>query len=418
MSYGFGKFGRTAVCAAALMTLQQVASAATIDSALDVLGSYNLFVSGDVGSSTQAYISDSEGAMVVGGNAYLTSFANASTTQVNGYGLIVGGSLAFTNGSLGGNTYVGGSAALKSVSANALTAGGSLYLDTMAVNGTATAGGSVKSYQVSFGQNVNALGGAKFAYSEVAGNVSAGTAATNGGSIHLNQSVIDGTANVGSQGTFSMKSNTSEAVGGVITSNAALPTSSATAAPLNITSTWSNLTQESTTLGGLAQTAGATVVSQYGGLTLTGTNAKLDVFNITSTQLSGINDFTLNAPTGATVVINVTGSSVSWTNSGYNLNGVTENDVLFNFTNASSILFSGIGVEGSILATGATISGTGHLDGSIVASAIKGNIQLNSDPFTGSVSAVPLPGAMLLFGSSLLGLGVAGARRRAKRRSA
>jgi choice-of-anchor A domain-containing protein len=411
MSAKLGKCAQIALCASALFSLQQLASAATVDSALDVLGSYNLFVSGDIGTSTSAYTSDSQGAMVVGGNAYLTTFANASNSTVNGYGLIVGNTLNFTGGSLGGNTYVGGSATLVQVNTQSITTAGSLSANNLYVAGNTVVGGALSASQVWFNGNVGALGGAQLGYSGVGGNLSAGTAASLGGTVSLNQSVVVGTVNIGSGG--SLTTNGSSSVGGVSTSNAALPSSGATASPLNISATWSNLTQESQSLGSRTQTSGASVVSQYGGLFLNGSNTKLDVFDITSAQLSNINDFTLTAPSGATVIINVSGNSVTWTNSGFALNGVTANDVLFNFTDAKSIILSGIGVDASILAPNATINGGyGQLDGSIVAAAITGHLQLNSNEFTGTVSAVPLPGAGLLFGSALAGFGAFRARRR------
>ncbi len=202
-------------------------------------------------------------------------------------------------------------------------------------------------------------------------------------------------------------------VGSVNTSNAALSTVGTPNSPLNISGTWSNLTQESQSLGTRAATAGTTVVSQNGVLSLTGTNATLDVFDITGSQLSDIKDFTLTAPAGATAVINVTGSSVTFANSGYSLYGISENHVLFNFTDAKSIILSGISLQASILAPNATINGTyGNVDGSVVASALNGNLQLNDNQFAGSVSAVPLPGAALLFGSSLACIGAFCARRR------
>jgi choice-of-anchor A domain-containing protein len=394
-----------------LFAAQQLASAATVDSALDVLGNYNLFVIGDVGTSTSYYSSDSQGAMIVGGSAYLNNFANATNSTVNGYGLIVGNGLSFTNGTLGGSTYVGGSASLQSVNTNDITTAGSLSVNTMIVSGNILAGGTLTASHSSLRANVSALGGAQLADSGVSGNLSVGNAASNGGSVSLSYSVVSGAANIGSGGSLNL--NGTGIVGSVNTSNAALSTVGTPNSPLNISGTWSNLTQESQSLGTRAATAGTTVVSQNGVLSLTGTNATLDVFDITGSQLSDIKDFTLTAPAGATAVINVTGSSVTFANSGYSLYGISENHVLFNFTDAKSIILSGISLQASILAPNATINGTyGNVDGSVVASALNGNLQLNDNQFAGSVSAVPLPGAALLFGSSLACIGAFCARRR------
>jgi choice-of-anchor A domain-containing protein len=431
MSVRSAKLARNVAIAAILITLPRVASAANIDTLAQVLGSYNLFVDGNLGSAASAYTSDSEGALVVGGNAYLTNFGTATQgTSPSGYSLVVGGALSMTGGGLyNGNTYVGQSAALTNVySAGNLTVGSALSLTGGTIKGATDVGGTLTTSNASLLGNVYSQGTYTQTAGTVSGNVVVGSSAL-ASNLSLSNGYISGSANVA--GNVTVKSATiagavayngsasvtSGSVGGLSAGTASVPTATSVAAtvssPLDVAGTWSNLVSQSESLGAKSQTAGATVVSQYGGLTLTGTNATLNVFSITSAELSGLNDFTLNAPSGSTVVVDVTGSSVTLRNQGFHIVGTSSSNVLFNFLDASSIFFSGISFDASILAPDATISGSnGNLTGSIVAAALQGSLQLNSGLFSGNVSPVPLPGALIVFASSIAGLGLFGARRK------
>ncbi len=156
-------------------------------------------------------------------------------------------------------------------------------------------------------------------------------------------------------------------------------------------------------------------------LTMTGTVQGLNVFTLDGSLLQNAREIDISAPTNATVLINVTGNSATFTNGSVKLlggltgtNGAT---VLYNFVSATSVTLSannsGFDPMGSILAPDAGVTGGfGAMDGQLLAGSYLGNTQFNNVVFAGSLpNPVPLPAAVWLFGSGLLGL--FGMRRRA-----
>ena len=89
-------------CAAAKATPMQ-----TLDS---ILTTYNVYLSGNMGSAANPYTSDSQGPRAVGGNAFLRSFSTASSTANGVAALTVGGNLTEQSGTINGNAFVGGTA--------------------------------------------------------------------------------------------------------------------------------------------------------------------------------------------------------------------------------------------------------------------------------------------------------------------
>ncbi len=123
-----------------------------------------------------------------------------------------------------------------------------------------------------------------------------------------------------------------------------------------------------------ARAANGTFVNQWGGLTLTGTNSTLNVFNLTTSDLSNLWGITIKAPAGSSVLVNVSGTGpVSLQYMGFNLVGTDASHVVFNFTQATNITLSGIGFQGSILAPYANVEfNNGNLTGTLVANNLCG----------------------------------------------
>jgi choice-of-anchor A domain-containing protein len=164
--------------------------------------------------------------------------------------------------------------------------------------------------------------------------------------------------------------------------------------PIDFTSAFATLQANSGTLAGLS--ASGTTTVQYGGITLNGTNATLNVFAVTGSDLASANNVTINVPNGSAVVVNVNGTTGRMANFGFTLNGATRAKTLYNFYQATTLELTGIGVEGSVLAPFATISfPNGVVHGTLVGQAVSGNGQFNHEPYTACppIAGGPIPTA-------------------------
>jgi len=341
---------------------------------------YNTYVSGDMGTASSAYVSDSQGAIAAGGNAYLQNFGASTNETANGVGVAVGGNLTMTNGS---------------------------------INGTADVGGNLSATSTGL-SNVNVGGSMNYVYGQVNGSVNVD------GSASFTGAGVNGTVAVGGASSFV---------------NAAQPTvAAATAyvAPVNFAAVTANAAAVSTTLSGMAATAGDSFgKNAQGAYVFNSTVAGDNVFDVTAAQMAAMsgNQVLFNSTVaGATDIINVTGSSnVAMPGNlsfGYT-GGMTDNNVLLNMGTASTVtLASNVSYDLSILAPDATVVTTGgNVTGSLIAANLVGVAQLNlsnsGGGFTGALPAVATsptlspastvsPAPMLPLGSSPLGLMVLG----------
>ncbi len=148
----FGKlksWGLAAFCVCAAFVSQNSPARAGL---LGVAGGYNEFVLGD---STRTNV-DAQGAVAVGGNAMFTNFSTGSgftnaslppglTTLGNGgsTGLVVGGNLTNTSGTMTGNAYVGGLANISNPTVQgSLNVVGNVTLGNGSVQGGVIYGGT------------------------------------------------------------------------------------------------------------------------------------------------------------------------------------------------------------------------------------------------------------------------------------
>ncbi|MBC7807679.1 MAG: choice-of-anchor A family protein, partial [Akkermansiaceae bacterium] len=170
------------------------------------------------------------------------------------------------------------------------------------------------------------------------------------------------------------------------------------ALPFSFAQTESNVRNLSTRLKGLATTG--TTVAQYGGITLTGAAAGLNVFDVSAASLNNCNSFTVNVPSGATVLINVTGSgSPSLQNFGITLNGTGAGKVLWHFPDATNVGFGtsgGIEVKGSVLAPNAAVNfGNGQIAGTLISKSLVATGLFKHVPFTGNLDGAPAATTLL-----------------------
>jgi choice-of-anchor A domain-containing protein/RHS repeat-associated protein len=163
-----------------------------------------------------------------------------------------------------------------------------------------------------------------------------------------------------------------------------------TTLPLDFAAEKSRLEALSTSLATLA--ANGTYVSQWGGLTLTGkAGATLQVFDLPGQLVLDAHTFDVRSiPAGATVLINVRGTTTGLTDMSLESLAALRRRVLFNFPEATTLKLAGISVEGSVLAPRAAIDNPqGVIKGQLIAKSWNGMMQLNHEPFEGCVQAAP-----------------------------
>lgn len=153
--------------------------------------------------------------------------------------------------------------------------------------------------------------------------------------------------------------------------------------------------------------------------TLTGTDAKLNVFTLDSAQATAWADTTYHqiiAPVGSTFIINFTDADVSMSRN-MTLVGVDNQHVLFNFDGTTSLNLYSMDVKGSILAPDADLTAdSSTIEGQAVI-GLEGSFSLTTflnDSFEGSacippITAIPTPAALP---TGLALLGAMGMRRR------
>ncbi|HVW10680.1 MAG TPA: choice-of-anchor A family protein [Bryobacteraceae bacterium] len=249
-----------------------------------------------------------------------------------------------------------------------------------------------------------------------------------GGSLTLAGGQVNGNAWVGGAtsstlyGTFTVDGNLhyGSAPSGNVNVYGTSTALNGSSLPIDFVSAATSLTQLSNALTGMA--ANGTVTGNSSNYTLTASNCTVCVFDVTGGSLNSI---TINAPSGATVVVDVSGTSDSFSNGQINYTGgASAANTIFNFGAATSLSTSSMGFYGSILAPLATFTGTnGQIDGELIAKAVSGETAEfeSGDIFRGALStttgnsnlATPEPATWLLLFTSITGLAFF-QRRRAK----
>jgi choice-of-anchor A domain-containing protein/uncharacterized repeat protein (TIGR01451 family) len=125
---------------------------------------------------------------------------------------------------------------------------------------------------------------------------------------------------------------------------------------------------------------------QYGMITLTGTDSKINRFNVKGSDLSNCNTLTVNVPANSVVLLNISGDNITW-KGGFNVQGATSSNVLLNFFQATNLQISGINVLGSVLAPLCTLNfPAGVISGQCIVLNCNGAGQFNNVHFTGTVT--------------------------------
>jgi len=243
------------------------------------------------------------------------------------------------------------------------------------IDGALAAGGSVNLSSFDVGNNLTSS-----QISSIGGNVLVA-----GGNVTLTNGQVNH-GNVVYGGTYSGSSAT--ILNGTVSKGT----------PINFSATGASLQSLSANLSTLTPIE---TVTTGGAITLNGTGS-LEVFDVSGLALSSASSFTINASTGATVVVNVNGLNDSLGNLGFTYTGTNQQDVLFNFYQATSLTTGSI--DGSILAPQAAFTfPEGSVQGNVVVASFSGDGEVENYPFQGNLpSSVPEPSPFL---GSLMAVG-------------
>lgn len=147
----------------------------------------------------------------------------------------------------------------------------------------------------------------------------------------------------------------------------------------------------------------------FGTLTLSGTNSGLNVFTLPPTGYGvTITNLVLQIPVGATALVNVQGTNVSYNYAGFDTSfGATPaSRILWNLPNATTAATAGTALLGTVLAPRALVDlQNGSLTGQVIAESIVGSsLALRYAQYGGVLPppAVPEPSTFVLGGTALL----------------
>lgn len=147
---------------------------------------------------------------------------------------------------------------------------------------------------------------------------------------------------------------------------------------------------------------------------LRGTDANLNVFSISASVLADTNHpIDIEAPSGSTVIVNVSGASATLGTGIYH-NGVqvagdnaANSAILFNFANALTVTVNGQ-LSASVLAPYALLTGGAQMAGTFIAAQIGQTGEVHNVEFTGhiptTVTPTPEPSTLALLGTGVLSL--------------
>ncbi|MHC1739351.1 MAG: choice-of-anchor A family protein [Ignavibacteriaceae bacterium] len=141
----------------------------------------------------------------------------------------------------------------------------------------------------------------------------------------------------------------------------------------------------STQLGTLPQT-NAYMHDAWHQLELIGTDEHLNVFYVPASVVSDVNSFTIDAPAGSTVLVNITGNPVTMFG-GFDVLHTNIKNVILNFIDATDIHVSGINIQATVLAPKAHLDfPVGLITGQVIVKSMTGAGQLNLSPFEGTLT--------------------------------
>jgi choice-of-anchor A domain-containing protein len=127
---------------------------------------------------------------------------------------------------------------------------------------------------------------------------------------------------------------------------------------------------------------GSTRREVWGGVMMRGTHPSLNVFDVNASAFSGAVLWSIEAPAGSLVVVNIRGNPPTFNGYGIQYSGgINSRGVLFHFVDATSISAHGFGFSGTVLAPHARVSFfDGAWEGGIYALSLTGNAEGHIKP--------------------------------------
>lgn len=165
--------------------------------------------------------------------------------------------------------------------------------------------------------------------------------------------------------------------------------STAPTSPIDFLAAKTQLTSLSDNLSFTASTGSVSYSDGTNG-NLSGTGGSVEYFSLSGADLSSITNWSFsNVVSGATLIINVSGSTVNLTGG---WSGFGAYNVLFNFYDATALNLNNISFSASILAVDATLSGaSGNVTGTVVANGWNNSLTLGNNQFSSIVVTTPVP---------------------------
>lgn len=246
-----------------------------------------------------------------------------------------------------------------------------------------------------------------------------------GGNLTWDNPTINGRLNVNGNATFTSGGSINGPVNvfGTYTAPNYFPAktlpSTITAMPFDFDEVQNYLLSQSAALSVIAPNGTTSIYYNQVHLTTPNPASTFVSFNVTGAQMAAAAGAGLyiDAPAGATVVVNVSGTSTSMQSMGIALSGgVDKNHILYNFYQANDLTLNSIGVLGTILAPKANVNfAGGNIDGTMIAKNLSGVGESHWYQFQGQLPPlvpIPEPSTVALAGLGALGLAFAGWRKR------
>ncbi|WP_224243569.1 choice-of-anchor A family protein [Hyalangium gracile] len=151
--------------------------------------------------------------------------------------------------------------------------------------------------------------------------------------------------------------------------------------PIDFAARGAQLKQMSAQLAALPVN-GTTRREGWGGIFVRGTDASANVVDVAASAFTGAKYFSIEAPAGSLMVVNIRGASATFTGFGIAFSGgIDQHGVLFNFVDTTRIEARGFGFWGTVLAPYAHVDfSDGSFDGGIYAESFEGNAEGHINP--------------------------------------